>query len=165
MTDYAEFFLNTTADIIMFETITLSHPDLSQTYRLVRNKMDGLTATLETSSTVTFDYAPLSISRGEVMQNIDQSIDVTFGDLGEILPQELDLIAEENGFSTKPVLTYRVYRSDDLSVPLEVITLDVESISFDVDGALISAKSKSLNINSTGEIYTIDRFPMLRGLL
>jgi hypothetical protein len=165
MTSFSEFFLNTTADIVMLETVELSHPSLSKTYRLVRNKSDGLTATLETSSTVTFDYMPMTISRGGVSQNIDQSIDVTFGDLGEILPQELDLIADDDDFSTKPSLIYRVYRSDDLSEPIEIISLSVENISFSIEGALISAKSKLLNINSTGEIYSMDRFPMLRGLL
>jgi Domain of unknown function (DUF1833) len=165
MTDYAEFFLNTSADIVMLETISLSHTNLSKTYRLVKNKTDGLVAKLENGSTVTFDYMPMSISRGGIAQNIDQSISVTFGDLGEILPQELDLIAEADNFDVKPILTYRTYRSDDLEAPIEKLELKVEGISFNSEGALIEAKTKSMNINGTGELYRIDRFPMLRGLL
>jgi len=163
--DYAEFFLNTSADIVMLETITLYHANLSKVYRLVKNKTDGLVAKLETGTTVTFDYMPMSISRGGVAQNIDQSISITFGDLGEILPQELDLIAGAGNFDVKPILTYRTYRSDDLEAPIEYLRLQVESISFNAEGALIEAKTQAMNINGTGEIYNIDRFPMLRGLL
>jgi hypothetical protein len=165
MSDYSEFFLKTPANIVMLELIELSHPDFTKTYRLVRNATNGVTVTLETAASATFEYYPLKINKGDTRENLDQSITLTFGDLGEVLPNELDVVLEANNFVTKPILKYRIYRSDDLTAPLEVITLEVQSISFQKIGAVIEARSKALNINKTGEIYTIDRFPMLKGFL
>lgn len=165
MTDYTEFFLNTPADIVMLETIRVSHPNLSKTYSFVKNKTDNLSAKIETGSTIFFEYLPMSISRGQVAENIDQQITVTFGDLGEIFPQELDRITNSGGFITKPTLTYRAFRSDNLNSPMEILRLKVENIEFNSDGCIVTARSKFLNLNSVGERYTMDRFPMLRGLL
>jgi hypothetical protein len=138
---------------------------LSQTYRIVKNAINGITATLETSSVVDFDYYPLQISRTETRENLDQSLKITVGDLGEILPNELDLIRTADSFDVKPDLIYRIYRSDDLSEPMDVVKLKIEGISFKKEGAVLDARSPSLNINRTGEIYSFDRFPMLRGFL
>ena len=96
---------------------------------------------------------------------LDQSFTISLGDLGEILPAELDAVATADGFDEKPVLIYRTYRSDVLTAPLFVITLEVESFTFNEQGAVFEAKAPSLNINKTGETYTFARFPMLRGFL
>lgn len=165
MTDFSEFFLSTTSDVVMLETIELSHSDISQIYRIVRNKTSGLTATLESGATVSFDYYPMSINRGDDRQNIDQSLEIMLGDLGEVLPLEIDLINNAGSYSEKPSLIYRLFRSDILTSPMEVISLDVQNISFSKEGAMIKAQTKSLNSNGTGERYTFDRFPMLLGVL
>jgi len=97
---------------------------------------------------------------------LDQSFTFTLGDLGELLPKELDAVASANGFSEKPRVVYRTYRSDDLTKPLfGPILLEVESFAFNREGASFTAKAPSLNINKTGEVYRLERFPMLRGFL
>jgi hypothetical protein len=163
---YADFFLNSKSSVVQLELIELSHSDFSKTYRIVRNATNGITVTLEDSSTATFDYYPLRIEADDTRDNLDQSFTITLGDLGEILPVELDAIETNGGFTEKPVMVYRTYRSDDLSAPLfGPLTLEVESFAFDNKGATFIAKAPSLNINKTGEIYTLERFPMLRGFL
>lgn len=165
MSDYTEFYLNSDSNIVQLETIELSHSDFTQTYRVVRNATNGITATTETGASVAFTYYPLAIDAAETRDNLDQSFKITLGDLGEILPTELDAVATADGFGEKPVLIYRTYRSDVLTAPLFVVTLEVESFTFNEQGSVFQAKAPSLNINKTGELYTFARFPMLRGFL
>lgn len=164
--EYVEFFLNAKAELIQFECIEISHPDFSQVFRFVRNNTSGLTTNLEDTSEVTWDYCPVKISQNELTDDLDYGITLEFGDLGEILPDEIDLVTAADGFLTKPKLKYRTYRSDDLTTvmfgPLE---LEITEFAFNRTGATFEAKAPSLNIHRTGEIYTIDRFPMLRGFL
>lgn len=165
MSEYSEFFLNSASNVVLLETIEISHPNMSKVYRVVRNNCEGMTAITENSESVAFEYYPLMIKRKSSREDLDQGIEITFGDLGEVLPSEIDLIAQAGSFSTKPSLIYRIYRSDDLTAPLDVIRLEITSIGFKAEGAVISADSPSLNVNKTGEIYSFDRFPPLRGVL
>lgn len=166
MSAYTEFFLNSPASTVQLELIEISHPSFSQTYRIVRNAVNGVTVTLEDSSVVTFDYYPLQIEAGNTRETLDQSFTITLGDTGDILPAELDAVATADTFNIRPTIKYRTYRSDDLSTPLfGPLLLEVENFAFDRTGVSFSAKAPSLNVNSTGERYLLDRFPMLRGFL
>jgi hypothetical protein len=166
MSIYSEFFLNSSSKVVELELIEIAHPNFTSTKRLVRNAIDGITVTLEDTSVHTFDYYPMAITVSGDRDNLDQGIKLNFGDLGQVLPAELDALFAADGFVIKPTLTYRTYRSDDLSAPLygPAIFL-VEDISFTKEGATIQAASQRLNQTSTGQLYTIDRFPMLRGFL
>lgn len=164
--DYINFFLNAKAELIQFECFEISHPNFSQVFRFVRNHTSGITATLETAAVVTFNYLPVKISQNEMKDDLDYGLRLEFGDLGEILPTQIDRVAAANGFKTKPKLIYRTYRSDDLeNVMFGPIDLEIKEFTFNKSGAVFEAKAPSLNLHRTGEIYTINRFPMLRGFL
>ena len=166
MTTYAEFFLKSKSTVVQLETLEISHPNFTKTYRIVRNAVEGVTLTLENGQVVSFDYYPLQIENAGVRDDLDQSIKINLGDLGEVLPKELDEISSNNGFGTKPTVIYRTFRSDDLSRPLfGPVTLEVSTFAFNREGSTFEAKAPSLNINKTGEAYKLDRFPMLRGFL
>lgn len=166
MSAYSEFFLNSKSSVVQLELLEISHPNFSQVFQLVRNAVNGVTVTLETGVSRTFTYYPLRIESNGSRDDLDQSFTFTLGDLGELLPKELDRVATANGFSTKPQVVYRTYRSDDLTTPLfGPILLEVESFAFNREGCSFTAKAPSLNINKTGELYTLERFPMLRGFL
>ena len=166
MSRYTEFFLNSKSSVVQLETLEVSHPDFTKTYRVVRNAVEGVTLTLENGNSATFDYYPLQIENAGVRDDLDQSIKINLGDLGEVLPKELDKVSSNDGFGTKPIVIYRTYRSDDLSRPLfGPVTLEVSTFAFNREGSTFEAKAPSLNINKTGEIYSLDRFPMLRGFL
>lgn len=165
-TDYIDYFLNSKSTVVQFETIELSHPSFSQIFRVVRNKMDGLTATLETAATVSFSYYPMRIEKKSLEDDLDYGVTIELGDLGELVPTELDSVEDENNFAIKPTLKYRLFRSDDLSAPMfGPILLEVTEFSFNKTGVRFDAHAPLLNVSRTGEIYTIDRFPMLRGFL
>lgn len=166
MTTYAEFFLKSKSSVVQLETLEISHPDFTKVYRIVRNAVQGVSVTLENGSSASFDYYPLKIENAGIRNDLDQSITINLGDLGEVLPKELDEVSSNNGFSTKPTVVYRTYRSDDLSRPLfGPVVLEVTTFAFNREGSSFEAKAPSLNITKTGEVYKIDRFPMLRGFL
>ena len=163
---YYDFFLNSKSNVVQYQTIELYHPDWSQTYYIVRNNTAGLTATLEDSSEVTFQYYPMKITENETQQDLDFSIKVQFGDLGTVLPLELDAVGLADNFQTKPTLKYRTYRSDMLTSPMfGPIILEIVSFTFDRESATFDARAPQLNLHKTGEKYTVSRFPMLRGFM
>jgi len=160
------YILNSQSDIVQFETIELSHPDFETSHRVVRNKTDGLTAILETDETVNFTYLPLTIEEVNPSGDLDYALTVIFGDLGEVIPLELDRIEDTAGLFTEVILTYRSYRSDDLSKPMiGPIRLNVKSFLFDKEGVVIQATSTKTNSQNTGDTYSLNRFPMLRAFL
>lgn len=164
--DYAQFFLNSKSSIVLIECIELTHPDFSQTHRVVRNVTAGVTVTHEDSIAYSYVYYPLKITRNGSIGDLDYGLQIEFGDLGGNLQLELDLIASNNGFDTKPVCKMRGYRSDDLSKPIHgPLTLEVNELAFNKDGAQFDAVAPYQNQSSTGRLYTLNQFPMLRGFL
>lgn len=163
---YAEFFLNSPSSTVQLELLELSHPNFTKTYRIVRNAVNGITVTLEDSSSATFSYYPVRIEADTTRETLDQAFNISIGDVGEVLPIEMDSVSQNDGFATKPTLIYRTYRSDDLTAPLfGPLNLEVDDFTFNREGAAFKAKAPSLNINLTGETYLFERFPMLRGFL
>lgn len=168
MSNYSQFFLNSNSNIVQLELLEISHSLFSKTYRLVRNAIAGVTVTLEDTSVHTFDYYPVRITPSSAYNDMDETLQISFGDLGDILPKELDLVFQTppTTVSEKPVLIYRTYRSDDLSAPLAgPFKFEVNSIAFQLEGATLQCTVPRLNLVATGELYTMDRFPMLRGFL
>lgn len=165
-TTYAEFFLKSNSNVIQLELLEISHPNFTKTYRVVRNAIKGVAVTLETGAIEAFEFYPLKIENAGVRDDLDQSITITLGDLGEVLPKELDEITSANGFDVKPIVTYRTYRSDDLTQPMYgPVLLEVTTFTFNREGSNFEAQAPSLNVNKTGELYKMARFPMLRGFL
>lgn len=166
MPDLTDYYLNSRSNIVQYETLEIYHIDFTKTYFVVRNNTKGLTATLETSSSQFFDYCPMRITQNTVGNDLDFVLTIEFGDVGELLPFELDEVFDANGLFTKPTLKYRTFRSDDLSSPMfGPIELEVTEFSFDRYGAKFEATATKTNSQKTGELYTIDRFPMLRAFL
>ena len=166
MSAYSEFFLNSPSSVVQLELLEVSHPDFTQTYRVVRNAVEGTTVTLEDDSSATFSYYPLRITPVGIRDNLDFGLRVDLGDLGQVLPDEIDAVTDADGFGEKPTVIYRTYRSDDLTAPLfGPLTLKVTSFSFTREGSTFEAQAPSISVSSTGELYKLDRFPMLRGFL
>lgn len=166
MSKYSEFFLNSNSAIVQLELVEFVHPNFSITHRAVRNKTNGVIVTHENGLNYAYAYYPMKITPTGTLEDMDFGFKMEFGDLGEKLPQELDLIAANDGFGTKPIINFRTYRSDDLAAPLYgPLVLEIAEFTFNKLGAVFEAKAPSLNVSQTGEIYTLTRFPMLRGFL
>ena len=166
MPDYVEYFLNSESGVVQYETLEIRHPSFSKGYRIVRNATAGVWLTNELGQVWFYEYYPLKITGNEVRENMDFGITVELGDLGEIIPKELDAVAQADAFQTKPSVIYRTYRSDDRSAPIYgPINLEITSFAFKGEGCIFEAKAPALNVNGTGETYKFGQFPMLRGFV
>jgi hypothetical protein len=166
MSAYTEFFLNSKSSIVELELLEISHSKFTQTYYIVRNHVAGVTVTHEDSTSHAYTYYPLRCSLTGPRDDLDHILRVEFGDLGEIIPAEIDSIRTNDGFNEFPVVKFRTYRSDVLtSVLYGPLLLEVRTFTFTKNGSQFEAKAPTLNVNKTGETYKIARFPMLRGVL
>lgn len=166
MSSYPEFFLNSKSSVVELECLEISHSLFSQVYYVVRNATKGVTVTHENTTSHDYVYYPMRLSLSGPSDDLDHILSVSFGDLGEIIPAEIDRVKAGNGFDELPIIKYRTYRSDDLETVLSgPILLQVKPFSFTRDGVTLEAKAPSLNVATTGEVYSYARFPMLKGLL
>jgi hypothetical protein len=147
--------------------VELSHPDFTQTYRLVRNAVNGVSVTHEgPAGPFDYIYMPMTVKTLGTSNDMDQSLEVTFGDLGTVLPRELEAIEDANGMETKPTLVYRTYSSDDLTQPLfGPATLEIDGLTFDKRTAVLKARARAFNFSRSGTAYRQERFPMIEGMV
>jgi hypothetical protein len=162
-----QYFLNSRSDIVAYELLEISHPGFTQTYRRVRNNADGVSVTLEGGGApVLFEWYPMLIQELNDSADLDAGLRISFGDLGEVLPKELDAVTSADLMQIKPTVIYRVYRSDDLSAPMiGPIRLEANNFSFTGEGATFEAVAPYVNRTRTGESYNLTRFKTLRAFL
>ncbi len=163
MSALSDYILNSAPFVVQLQLLEFSHPNFSTTYRIVRNAIAGVTVTHEGGAgPFTYDYYPLLIKAVGSGDDLDQSIEITLGDLGQILPAELDNVAAANAFTTKPTVAYREYRSDDLTAPIYgPLTFQIDSLAFSKDGAAMKAKAAAFNQGRIGLYYTDENFETL----
>lgn len=162
-----EYFFTSPPSVVRYQLFELSHPNFSNTFRIVRNAV--LRGEIEVMhegdvGPFTYHHYPVQIKTMGSAGNMDQELEITFGDLGEVLPLQLELIQEANGMQTKPTCVYREYSSADLTEPMYgPFTLVLNGMTFNKTGTTFVAKPISFNRGRTGEVYDVGRFPMLRG--
>ncbi|MVW72128.1 DUF1833 family protein [Bordetella sp. 15P40C-2] len=163
MTDETSFYFDGPASANEIQTLEISHPSFSKVWRVQGKYRSGLWARDEANALQWFDYVPLALRPLEDRGNLDFGLTVTFGDLGEILPDEIERARAAGTMHIKPTVIYRAYRSDDLAGPMVgPITLEARKLNRQQDGAQFDATAPELNVSKTGELYTLDRFPGLR---
>lgn len=164
--EYIKFFLSSYRKVMRFECLEFSHPSFSKTYYIVRNAIEGITVRYEDGNIYEHEYWPLKIQALSVTSTLESGIKVDLGDLGELLPMEIENVLRAGTINTKPIVKYRTYRSDNLNDILEgPFVLEIKTLSHNRDGCSFEAKAISLNITATGEIYDLQRFAPLRGFL
>lgn len=165
MSQYSQFFLNSKSSIVLVECVELIHPGFSRTHRVVRNVTAGVTVTHENSLMYAYTYYPLKIRQKGSLDDLDFGIEIEFGDLDGLLQAEIATLSDF-GLDEKPICKFRQYRSDNYSLPIYgPLILEVNELAFTKEGAQFEAVAPFRNVSSTGELYTLNRFPMLRGLL
>lgn len=155
--DYATFFLGTKSSVVQIECMVFDHIAFDPIY-LVRNVAGGVTI-----SGRSYTYYPMQIRNATTSDDVDYKMEVTFGDLGEIMPQLLDQVADNGLMDVRPTAQYRAFRSDTMDAIIETINMEVTSISFNETGCVLVCSAPSINRAKVGEFYTVDRFPMLAG--
>jgi hypothetical protein len=162
VSDLTEFYLASPPAVVRLQCLEVSHTNFSQTYYIVRNNSRGVTVTHEDASSHDYEYYPLTIRLLGSGNDLDQTIDITLGDVGDIIAEEIRNVMDAQGMYTKPTMIYREYRSDDLTAPIYVSgDLQIEAVVLTKEGAAFRAKARSFNATRTGETYRVDKFPTL----
>ncbi len=169
--DIKDLHLDSSPSIALLETLEVKHSLWPKPVRIVTNHADGIDAMLETGEVVNFEFAPLLINKGMTSDDLDQKLNITLGDLGEIVPPLIKKIREADS-DEYPEVIYRAYAFDTASMtfakakPIDMIKgLYIEQMSRDHQATTFDAKTSDKNTVSTGRIYDLVGFLDLKGLL
>lgn len=163
MTDYVSFFLNAQGGVIQLDCIEIAHSSFPDVFRYVRNDTSGITVKHEDGLDYFYEFQQMEIGRNNITNDLDQVFSITLADYDDALIQAYANLTD----NVPPTFKYRVYRDDDLTTPMLIIqTLDIVSMNKDSTGLVtFDAQAPELNSVRTGDAYSLERFPMLRGTL
>ena len=158
------FLASSPQTIHAIQTLQLSHSALSAPIYLWREPYVG-SITTETGTVCTVQPLNFLIKLAGSSGHLDQKFDITLDttSINDEFREQLDLIPIAS--AEKIQCIYREYLSDDLTAPQAVATLQVESVSYKIGAATLSAVSPRLNVLRTGESYSFKDVPMLRAFL
>jgi len=162
MANQNNFFLTDTSAVRKVDTIELNHPDWTVPFYFQNEWIDeDMIATNEDAVTVTYQYQLFEVDRGNVMADLDQGVSITFADYIDELKNAINSADHMKAITLK----HRMFRDDDLSSPLDFIqTLQVLKVNNDSNGVVtFEASAEQLNSVKTGDVYTINKFPSLKG--
>lgn len=165
------YYLDSDVSYVLLETLQFSHSAWSEDLFYVSNHDDGFAALDESNNPVVFNYLPMMIVKGVDTDTLDQTLDITFGDLGTVLPDLIKQIRAADSLE-KPKVVYRLYAYDSNRLrllntkPLEVIKgLEIDSVTRNSTSTTVKAATPTKNQVKTGLQYSFDEFPDLLGFL
>ena len=169
--DIKDFHLDSVSSVVLLETLEISHSLWPAPIRIVTNHPDGVAVTLENGQPVIFEFIPLMIQRGNTSDDLDQTLNITVGDLGEIVPPLIQKIRDASS-DEKPQVIYRSFAFDAASMvltkqtPIEIIRgLSVAKMNQDYQATTFEAATSGKNSVKTGRTYNFKDYPDLRGLI
>lgn len=169
--DIKDFHLDSVSSVVLLETLEISHSLWPDPIRIVTNHPDGISVTLENNQPATFEFIPLMIQRGNTSDDLDQTLNITVGDLGEIVPPLIQKIRDASS-DEKPQVIYRSFAFDAASMvltkptPIEIIRgLHVAKMNQDYQATTFEAATSGKNSVKTGRTYNFEEYPDLRGLI
>ena len=169
--DIKDFHLDSATSVVLLETLEISHSLWPDPIRIVTNHPDGISVTLENGQPATFDFIPLMIQRGNTSDDLDQTLNITVGDLGEVVPPLIQKIRDASS-DEKPQVIYRSFAFDAASMvltkptPIEIIRgLYVAKMNQDYQATTFEAATSGKNSVKTGRTYNFEDYPDLRGLI
>lgn len=153
-------------DDVRLECIEITHPSFSRGYRFVRNHSKGIRVKHENGYWYDYDYLPITVQPAKSSDNLQQSFTIGIGDVGDVMPYEIQRLRNGQYSNVRPTVNYRVYLTSDLTKPLtSVLGLEVTDNQPKKAGAVFVCKAKETNKTATGVKYTLDAFPTLRGFM
>lgn len=179
MSRLTEFFLSANSSIHQLDLLEITHPNFTQTYRIVRNAYQRISELVPGvprfgveveheggAGPFEYEYCPMNVRPMGNGADLTQQLSVVLGDLGNIITKEIAAVTAANKMDIRPTLTFRCYRSDDLLDPIfGPVTLELKDVTASEEGTSFNAIAPLLNVSRTGVLYTAEQFPMLRGFL
>ena len=156
------FFLTKTSAIAKIDCIELYHPDFGY-LRYQAYDDDGIAVKHEDGAPQHYDFESFEITRGNITSDLDQGFSITFADYKDDLKSKVNAADH----MTPIVFSWRLYRSDDLDIPM-FVQRDLYVIRVNSDGTgmvTFEASAEQLNNVKTGDVYTINTYPMLRSTI
>jgi hypothetical protein len=144
-------------------TLEITHSAMSKTYYLWHEPYAGEITTEDGVRAVEPVHFEIALAGSEA--HLDQSFEIRLStvDIEDEFREQMDLVPLDTQERIRCV--YREYLSDDLTDVLARAVLQVETVSFQIGAATISAVSPRLNSTRTGESYNPRDIPMLRGFI
>lgn len=147
----------------LLECIEISHPNWPSVLRYVVNSSESMILTHEDGQSFEYTYAPVNITRAADEDTLDQELSFTLGDVGEVVPELIDLIIHDEVIEL-PLVSYRAYLIGQHDSPIFVArNLELESVTRDFKGTRGDSKAPGLNDNGNGEVYSASTDPSLIG--
>ena len=163
---YIDFFSKSERSEIMVETIEIYHPNFSQTYYLQYVSRNPITVKDENGVSFTCQPCPMKLKRLGSSGDLEQAMQLSIGDVGMIIAEEMLNIEKADGFTVKPVCKIRAYSSKDLNtIVFGTFVLEITDVQTTEQGSLLEVRPPNLNVSGTGQLYTVQRFPMLLGFI
>ena len=158
MDDYTSFFLNNHGGAVVLECLEITHPSFNEPARFIKNDTDGVIAEGQS-----YEYQPMSIKRNNVSNDLEQQLSITLADMEDHFFKQVINTMDSN---TRPSVVFKLFSDQDLEIPLMTMQkLEIASLSKDSAGlATFDAQAPELNSVKTGRIYTLEDFPLLRGI-
>jgi len=152
-----------------YRTLELYHPSFSEVLRFVQDTQDQ-TLTLEStaprdpSTAVLFSAISMVIEEPQETEEADPVLTVNLGGVGGEVQDQVSAITGEDALTPIECI-YRKYYSGDIDAPVLVISLSVSTIRFE-GYARVAFTAEDIDFANklSGELYTIERFPMLAGV-
>ena len=164
MANQNSFFLTDTSAVRKVDTIELNHPDWVAPFYFQSEWInEEMVATNEDGITVTYQYQLFEVDRSNVVADLDQGVSITFADYID----ELKTAINSADHMQAVTLKYRMFRDDDLTSPLDFIqTLQILKVNNDANGTVtFEASAEQLNSVKTGDVYTLNNYPLLKGTI
>lgn len=129
----------------------------------VINSSYSQTVTHEDDTSHTYLPMPASISKSAQSDTLDQELSFNIGDLGETIPDLIDLIIHDEVVEL-PLISYRAYLIGKYNHPVAISKdLELEEITRDWQASRGDAKAPGLNETGNGEVYSASTDPSLIG--
>lgn len=159
-----QFMVSEAPAAVLLETLEVSHSSWSASYYLVRNDVKGRTLVTESGSR-NFIFVPFSVTQSGDEGDLQKTLTVDIGDLGEIIPEELVRMETDDSLAISPSLIYRGFSSLTGEQVYGPLKLEVTGAVFIKTGVRFRAEAKSANSSRTGEPFTVERHPTIRSFL
>ncbi len=168
--DYKKFISSMPQAQREIRTVEIYHPDFSTLLRFVKD-FENQSLKLEASAprnpgaTVAFTAIAMEILEpAESGGGVDQTLSVSLGAVGNEVNDQIEQITPDGSLIPIEVI-YRKYYSGNLTEPVLVLTLSASEINFEGYTQVgFIAEDSNITTKRAGEIYTLERFPTLKGV-
>ena len=169
LTAYARFLASAPQAQREFRTLEIFHPDFVELLRFVQDNVDRdlpieAGAPRDASTTQTFTAIAMKIKEPTENDEATPQLKIMLGAVGDEVNDQINQITGD-GFLTPIQVIYRKYYSGDLSDPVLVYELSAGNLEFKgYTEVNFSAEDADFARKRSGELYTLERFPTLRGV-